>query len=224
MADEILTPAKALIQWDNLPAPWKSDLVGAAAQAVLAAIQRYGVLRTRTIYDTFVGDDTNCYDLSDQSIAEWDEDSSDVLRVDCPWTLAGGDNAELESDAWQIVYDSELGKHLLLNETTPGAADTVRIQFSAAWTEPTIPSRDLPAVAKLAAAGICRALAARRAQTGDNTINAGVSLGPSETDNWLRLARDYEKAFENEIGAKPNSEPQAAVASIQLTPIYDEDW
>lgn len=226
MANEIMTPAKALVQWDNLPETWRDGLATAAAASVLAALQRYGTLRSREVVGGFVGDDTRVYELSAVTprIVGWDEDSSEITRVDYPFTLEAGDDYQLAADQWKVVLAISGGKHLLFTDSTPLATETIRITFSAPWTEALVPLRDRPAVTKLAAAGICRALAARRAQTGESTLGASISLGPSETDNWLRLARDYEKAFAEEMGAGADTKLVAAVDSVQLSPVYDEDW
>jgi hypothetical protein len=202
MANEVSTPAQLYIQAANLPTNWLPS--GNITEAVAAAMARYDQDSPRVKYDEISGDGGQDYDLSAVA-GSWDEDSSQVLGVDYPWSL-GTDN-ELDWDDWEVWEDPTNGATLYFQNHTPAATESFRLQYTIAWTEGTVPSKHLRAVAKLAASEMARMIAARRAQTSESTINADIVTGQSETQQWLTLAKALLADYETEVlGASEEGE------------------
>lgn len=221
MANEILAPAKRLVYWDNLPAGWTDDNM--AADAVAAALARFGQDVTRTVVSSITGDGTNrSWDLSGETLDGWDERDSELLDVAWPWSAT--DENWLDGEAWTVVDSPTTGKALVM-DSTPAQDDVVAIRFTALWEEGTVPAKWRPCVAKLAAAHMARAFAGRRAATGDSSISAAVSVGPNEVQTWLQLARDLEKAYASEVtssGGDGSGGVDAGLVIGQTEPWYDD--
>lgn len=217
MADEILNPAKRLVYWDNLPADWRDDNM--AADAVQSALARFEQDVGHVQIGSTTGDgSTRTWDLSDLSLDDWVEGDSAVLAVAFPWSAT--DENWIEDEDWSVIEDPTNGATLVC-DSTPDNAVTVAIKYTSAWGEDDVPVKWQPGVAKLAAAHMARAFAGRRAATGDQSINAAVSVGPSESRTWLDLARDLEKAYRAEVTSGVGDDgKEAALVIGQIEPWY----
>ena len=216
---EILSPAKRLLYWSNLPGDWQDNDL--AQDAIVAALARYNADRPRIDVASIDGDgSTTSWDLSGETnFTSWNESFSDVLRVAYPWTVA--DESWLDNEAWSVVVHPTTGKTLLLTGT-PDSGALIVVEFTTLWTEVEVPANHRSAVAKLAAAHIARAFASRRAATGSGSLNAAVTLGVSESDRWGRMATSLEKAYTLEI-AGDETAVEAGMAVVQLEPWYGPD-
>lgn len=197
MADEIKDAAKHWVTWENLPAAWQDDTQ--LEQAVIAALLRYDRDAPRSLLGSFVGDGTATYDLSAQSMTGWSEDSSVVAEVEYPYTLGSRGNV-LDWDEWVVQDDPTTGQTLLLIDRTPSASETIKVKFSAPHVETSVPTRHISSVAKLAASGVARMFAARRAQGAESSLQADRTGGTTESEQWTKIADKLKSLYMEELG------------------------
>ena len=233
MADEILTPAKEFISADNLLEGSLTD--PQFATAVSAALARFSRDFPQVIHEGVAGDGNNYLDLSGALSAAWDEDGSDVVAVDYPYTL--GQENEMSFEDWRVVEDPTTGMTILFAESTPEADQTIKISFSSPWTEAAVPTRLINTVAKLAASNMARMLASRTAQLNESLIQADTARNQSQTRNWRDLAKDLESQYQEELGLdEDGKDPPVSAASAEISmdpgtshglgkqhPYYDDD-
>lgn len=201
MADEILTPAKIYAQTGNLPTG--VYVAGDMTEAVNAALRRLGKDHPRPLYGKITGDGTSVYDLSAANMTGWDEDESVVQEISYPYTVA--DENILATTEWYLVDDPDNGLSLVLASASPAATETIRVKFTGAWTEATVPSGWISAVAKLAAANYLVILAARYAQKGESTMTADTFNGQAASDAFIRLANKLESEYRDTVGIPESS-------------------
>lgn len=196
MASEILTPMKLYLQSGN-GLESLSGMTDGLTQAVASALRRYGQDVPRIAQAVMTGDGESIYDLSAQ-VATWEEGASSIVRVDYPWVV--GEDTQLRFDEWEVIDNPGIGESLHLIHHDPASTEYIRIRFSVAWTEATVPAKHIDAVAKLAAAGACRMMAARTLQAGESTYSVDRFHAPTASQNWLTLAKMYEGQYEEAIG------------------------
>lgn len=214
MANEILTPAQHYITFSNLP----TDFIIAAqmTSAVSAALTRFDDDHARVINGAITGDGTNAYDLS-TDLASWDEDSSSVTGVEYPYTL--GEDNELKLTDWSIEDDPTTGMTLCFPSHTPAATETIKVTFVAPWTEATVPSKYIQAVAKLAASNMALMIASRMAQSNESTIGADTFRHNSAARDWRDIAKDLEIQYKELLGLIAGiaaSSPKPASVDMQI--------
>lgn len=209
MANEILTPAGYYVQASNLPTGWLSP--DSQSRAVADALLRFGRDFPRRVVGEFAGNATELYDLSTLSLTGWTEGISTVSLVEYP--LTDGIDKRLDASAWDVYDDLTLGSVLRFAEYEPASTETIRIIYSVAWTESTVPANRIGPVAKLAAANMARMVAARFAQEGESTVTADVFNRSSASDRMLALARHLESQYEEEMGLSAGEEGQGAGAA-----------
>ncbi len=216
MADEIKEPAEIFAQTANLPAGVYDE--AHMVVCINAALRRYDKDEPNYVYGSFAGDGTSLYDLSAQSLPSWDEQESDVMGVDYPYTPQA--IFPLGFEDYNIIDDPTDGLTLVFVTAVPAATENIRLRYSIEWTEALVPSQHISAIAKLAAANYLRMMAARFSQRGESTIAADVFSGQSAGDSFLRVARDYEDQYSSTIGVSVDgSSDIGEKASVHVTQV-----
>lgn len=214
MASEIFTPAERYAQTGNLPTAVydANDLL----EAVNAALLRYGQDLPQDLVGSFSGDGGSEYDLSELSLTSWDEDSSSLVEVAAPWSVS--DQNVLGFDDWIEVEDPTNGRVLYLTALEVEATDTIRVRYTAPWTQAAVPTKHVSAVAMLAAAFYLRMMAARFAQSGESTIGADVFNRNTASQSFRNLARDYLEQYGEIVNIETGADagPQAAIGFAQI--------
>lgn len=223
MANEILTPATRYAQTTNLPTGWyvAEDM----AEAVLAALLRFHDDLPRIVTAGFSGTGASSYDLSTAlGVGSWDEDSSSVSDVAYPFTAA--DENSLDLSKYRVVEVPSTGKTLVFLDDAPTASETVRVRYSAPWTEATVPAKFRSAVAMLAAANYLRMIAARFAQQSEGTLSGDVFNRAGASTSMLKIADTYDSKYREVVvggggstgagAAAADAGPGAAVAWTQM--------
>lgn len=230
MADEIKTPALVYIQADNLPEGFLD--AEAQAQAVNDALRRYSGDCPRILVESIAGADTSVYDLS-EALAAWDPNASRVAHVEYPWSRTSEN--ELDLDEWEVEEDPTAGKFLRLIGYSAATGCSIRVKYTALWTEATIPAHHLSPVAQLAAAGMARILAARFAQGNESTIQVDTFHPVNRSSQYVKLAQDLEKQYVAGVGpggaGTGTVKPLAAACAVmpldsgeKLIDYENEDW
>jgi len=178
---------------------------GDYAAAVTEALNRYSKNRPRLVCADLAG--AGSHDLA--LPVGWVEGLSSIQSVEYPTGVVP--EALLDSDMW-TMYRTPTATKLRLLTYTPEATETVRILYSAAHTEGTVPAADLEAVANLAAATCLRQLAAAFGQTSDPTIGADVVNYRSKADEFRRLADSLEEQYGDHLGIGKSTPVSAAMA------------
>ncbi|SRR5579884_47510 len=106
----------------------------------------------------------------------------------------------LDSD-WQY-YQTPTGMKLLLLATSPANNELVRVTWTARHADDgsSVPNQDFEAVCDFASSLCAEALAARYAQTRDNTINADVVNYRTKSQEYLTMAKALRQRYFNALG------------------------
>lgn len=115
-----------------------------------------------------------------------------------------------------VEYHDAAGDALALYPPLPVGA-LVRLTYTSDYvldaTTDETPSLYIEAVAHYAAASLCRVLAGLYANTSDSTISADAVSYQSKSDQWRRLAKDYEARYYAAVGVDPDAEAGAPPAA-----------
>lgn len=216
MANEILTPAMQFISGANLPTGFIDS--SHQATAVAAALERLNGGRPRILWNTLTGAGASTFDLS--TLTGYTDRVSVVQAVFYPWVLGNEDDSEIDLDYWSVIQDPTTGDTLYLRQRTPASPEKVLVQYTTTWTEATVPVLLVYKVAKLAAANLCRMIAAKMAQSNDSTISVDTFGRNTAASDWLRMAKDFESEYERAMGASADDgvPPVSATMQIEVRP------
>lgn len=218
MADEINAPAFQFISGGNLPtgSTEAEKFLPAANRttAVADALSRMDRDRPRAVTYVFNGAGSGAFDLS--GATSYVDAESSVLAVHYPWVM--GEDRLLDFDDWDVLQNGVALDTLYLYDREPAAGEQVLVEFTAPWTEATVPASLKYKVAKLAAANMCRMIAARMAQSNDNSINVDTFGRNTAAGDWLRMAKDFEAQYSEALGLSKTSEVKAACVEFQALP------
>lgn len=221
MADEILTPAVAMISGGNFPTAGTGFLpTGSRTIAVADALARFSKDKPNVAFGAVAGNGTELIDLS-TAFATWVEAFSVVTAVDSPWII--GEDNQLDFEDWLVVDHPTTGKTLWLKDRAPPATETVRVAYTVLWTEATVPEIYLYSVARLAAAGMARMVAARMAQSNESTISVDTFRTGTAAGDWLRIAKDLEAQYAAEVGVGSPADKDAGPAAACIVMSFDAD-
>lgn len=220
MANEILTPALQFISGVNLPTTGDGFLPTVNQQtAVAAALERLDGGRPRVVWSAITAPGaTATFDLS--ALTGWVDTISEVRAVYWPWVLGNEDDSVLPREQWAIIQDPTNLDTLMLRECTPASGEKILVEYTILWTEATVPSTLKYKVAKLAAANMCRMIAARMAQQNESTIQVDTFRGNTASGDWLRMAKEFEAEYERAMGgaADDGLRPVSLTGSIDVRP------
>ena len=175
-----------------------AEIVKAVEEAIAG---RYSKDRPRKLVVDLTGDGATI-EWSLSGVAGWQEGFSHVLQIEYPQ----GERSPiyLEADDW-LLYDAPTGRSLRFAFAL-ATGKKARVQFTAPHSTDasTVPDADFYAVGALAASLAARRLAAIYAQTGDSSIAADTVNYRTKSQEYLGLARQLEKQYENLLGTDPD--------------------
>ncbi len=145
--------------------------------------------------------------------SDWVADFSGIVsRVEYP---AGEYQSPvyIDDNSW-VIYKTASGSKFRFTTFIPSNSSTIRYTYSLPHSTTTISEQDKDAVASLAAALCCRALAAYFSQTQDSTIDADAIDYARKTDDYVALATILESRYNNHLGK--GTEAQTATGAIAI--------
>ena len=168
---------------------------------------RYSKDRPQMLIVDLTGDGATL-DWSLASVTGWQEGFSRVVQIEYPQ----GERSPiyLESADW-LLYDSPTGRSLRFAFAL-SSGKKARVKFTAphAADAATVPDADFYAVGAQAASLAARRLAAIYSQTGDSSIAADTVNYRTKAQEYLALARQLEKDYENLLGTDPDRSSPAS--------------
>ncbi len=202
----------ALLQDDaSILSPEEKDLL------LQQAVMIYSRYRPREAVADLVG--TGAYEYS--TPAEWIEEFSSVRGVEYPL----GEQTPITLPIEDVrLYRTPTGLKIRFTRTTIAVGKTARMTHTAAHTvtdtTSTIPVTEEDAVATLAAALGCEALAAYYAQTSDPTISADAVNYRTKSGEYAARAKRLSAIFRESLGLKDDETPAPASASMNWESRY----
>ncbi|MEK6711814.1 MAG: hypothetical protein AABZ64_14675, partial [Nitrospinota bacterium] len=194
----LIADVKALLAADGLPQEFGLEEAD-CAPLVDAALARYSQDRPRRAHKDYAGDGA-AYDFA--LPADWDRALSIIEEVEYP--QGEREPIYLQRRDWTLYAPGTSQEKLRLLRDTPQSGKTVRLFYTlphaADGSSTTVPPNDLKAVAWLAAAGGCGALARRFAQASAPTLGADAMDHQSKAAEYTKLGRELERAYEDHIG------------------------
>jgi hypothetical protein len=183
-----------------------------AAVEVVKAIEeaiagRYSKDRPRKQVTDLTGDGAT-YEWSLAGVSGWQEGFSRVIEIEYP----EGERSPvyLEGGEW-LLYAAPAGRFLrFAMALSTGKKARVRFTAAHAVDASTVPDADFYAVGALAASLAARRLAALHAQTGDSSIAADTVNYRTKSQEYMALARQLEKQYENLLGTDPERSAPAS--------------
>lgn len=167
------------------------------------ALREYSSDRPR-IAVTALSGDGSAYDFV--LPRHWVAGFSTISSLEYP---AGEQSARLLAPEEYTVTESALGtgltRRLHFPQITPDSGtDNLIVRYTTRHSHTdeldTVPADDLDAVSLLAAAYGAKFLAAKAAANQDSTLNADMVSRQTETDRWLKLAKEYRAAYARHLG------------------------
>lgn len=163
------------------------------ANGIAAAIKRYSKARPVEL----------CLDLPGTGSADvalpgdWQPSFSTIISVEYP--LGGVPESLLTLGDYRL-YRSPAGQVLRLVDLAPPLSAAVRVTYTIAHDDSTIPDSDIDTVANLASAYCLLRLAAVYGNATDSTIQADTVSRQSKIDEYRRLADKFEGLFNQALG------------------------
>jgi hypothetical protein len=199
----IIADVKALLAAGTLPQEF--GLVEADYPSlVAAALARYSKDRPRRAHKDYAGDGA-AYDFA--LPADWDQALSAVEAVEYP--QGEREPAYLDRRDWVIYAPGTSQEKLRLLRHTPASGKSARLFYTlpheADDDSATVPANDLKAVAWLAAAEGCHALAHRFAQASAPTLSAGAVDYQSRAAEYTKLGKELERRYQAHVGQAPGA-------------------
>ena len=181
-----------------------AEIVKAVEEAIAG---RYSKDRPQKPVADLTGDGAT-YEWSLAGITVWQEGFSRVVEIEYPQ----GERSPiyLEGGEW-LLYATPTGRFLRFAFAL-SAGKKARVRFTAAHATDasSVPEADFYAVGALAASLAARRLAALYAQTGDSSIAADTVNYRTKSQEYLALARQLEKQYENLLGTDPERSSPAS--------------
>lgn len=163
------------------------------ANGISAAIKRYSKARPVELCDDLPG--TGSPDIA--LPGNWQPSFSTIISIEYP-------NGEVPESLLSLgeyrLYRSPAGQVIRLVDRVPTLTDTVRVTYTMAHDEGTIPDSDLDTVANLATAYCLLRLASVYGNSTDSTIQADSVQRQSKIDEYRRLADKFEGLFNQALG------------------------
>ena len=168
---------------------------------------RYSKDRPQKLVFDLTGDGAT-FEWSLAGILGWQEGFSRVVEIEYPQGerspiyLASGEwllYAALTGRFLRFAFALSVGKKARVRFTAPHGADAS-----------SVPEADFYAVGALAASLAARRLAALYAQSGDSSIAADTVNYRTKSQEYLALARQLEKEYENLLGTDPERSSPAS--------------
>ena len=212
-------------QVDYMIAADEDEMVEPARDKLIkAAVAQYSRDRPDEYVEDVTGDAGKYYDLASE-LSYWDEGFSRILAIEYPAATIASDETPqyLDPEDWDDDYWYDGDRYLWLPNHAPAATEAMRIRYTRpyAWSgDPLatdVPGSDFYAVCQLAAAFICRSLAAKYSRTSDSTIAADSVNHPTRATEFARQARDFERSYREHIGLMSDErETEAAGEFVDL--------
>ncbi|MEX0755698.1 MAG: hypothetical protein WD556_11375 [Actinomycetota bacterium] len=181
-------------------------------ECISAAVRRFSADRPRVGHADFVGDGI-AYDLEIASITSWSFGYSTVEQIEYP--LGQREPLYLDSQEWILYPTTSRPTHIRLLTTVPTSGQTTRVFHTVPWPVPdATPANDLigdidfEPVARLAAAAGARTMTGRASSNKHPSIPAAEAMDwENEHERWRKLAEDYERDYEEHVGAEDGPPP-----------------
>lgn len=188
---------------------------------LLQAFQRYSKDRPRELVTDLNGNATSLLDMPVSGSDTFEDGFSTIEQIEHP--IGSVPPTLLLEEEWQL-YRTPTALKIMILSTTPAAADTLRVTWTArhASDGSTVPDPDFEAVCDYAAALCYDALAAIYAQTGDPTIAADSVNYRTKTQDYQALAKAARTRYFTHIGIDPSDTgaqtgPAIATGSVHET-------
>ena len=195
------------------------------------AIDRYSHDQPDEITADITGDGGRYYAIS--LLTSWQDEYSEIRSIEYPAaTIANDETAVyLDSDDYDADYYDGAARYIYFPNHSIGASEAFRVRYTAPYTETAdtwnTPAGDFFAIADLAAALCCQAIATKYSRTNDTTINADAADHDGRAgrfaDRYTELMASYEKHMG--IGAEDDKpRPMAAFITIDIPPAQSKKY
>lgn len=164
------------------------------AAAVAEALNRYSSVRPWLLVRDQVAPGGHDIDLP----LDWYPGFSEVLSIEHP--IGSVPEKLLPRGSWRM-YATPDGELIRLTSSIP-QGNSLRITFTVLHSEDSVPAGDQETVANLAASICCLQLAAIYGSAMDSTLQADTVDHQSKTDQYRRLAKEYEGRYKAALGLK----------------------
>ena len=180
------------------------------ANGISAAIKRYSKARPVELCTDLPGSGSTDLALP----GDWQPAFSTIISVEYP--LGEVPECLLTLGNYRL-YRTPAGQVLRLVDLFPALTESVRVVYTLAHDDSTIPDSDLDTVANLASAYCLLRLAAVYGNATDSTIQADSVQRQSKIDEYRRLADKFEGLFSQALGlsATDTTVPAMTVAPPQ---------
>lgn len=183
--------------------------------ALLGARSEYEQMRPRVVSEEITGADVFDYALP----ASWADGFSVILSLLYPYSSTERLPAALDPEQY-TVFRLAAGLKLRFLEATPATGEKALLVYTAPHTltsgTVTIPTADDEALADLAAAYACEALAGRYQQTTEPSLAADSVERRSISDGYRSQAGRWRKAYEAKMQEGPARRAAVAMAAIPV--------
>lgn len=131
----------------------------------------------------------------------------------------------LEADQWDILRIAAGAYRFRLYQSTPGAAETVRVLYTGLYTlddggGTTVPDHLWPALCLLGAAGCCMTLATQKAGSVDATLIADSQNYRDGQMRFRQQADGFMKQYGALIGGTDGTPPAYGTVDMDLGPVW----
>ena len=155
--------------------------------------------------------------LSVLKLTAWVEGLSSILEIVYPWSATTPTPTVLDSSEYVVIRLST-GVYLRFLSATPTAAEKFHVLYTGAHvlTEATssVPAGDMEALADLATAYACDALAGFYSQSTDGSIQADTVAHLTKAQEYRAQAKRWRDAYLAKIGGDSADGPAAGVAAV----------
>lgn len=192
---------------------------GGVDKCITAALAEHQAKRPRQRAKLVTGNGGFDYPISD--LTGFVDGFSIVTQVIYPWSAATPEPTVLERESYALVRLDADALKLRFFTVKPTASE----QFLASYTAPhtltdaacSLPSSEDEALADLAAAHCCEAIAGYYSQSTDNLISADVVQRVSKADSYRASAKRWREAYASKMQADRAVGPASYVTDALTT-------
>jgi hypothetical protein len=222
-AEQLLANTAALTYDDtgavtpNGVQPGFDTSMGDVDKAIQNAVEEYSKRRPREQAAKVAGNAGFDYAVPGSSFPGFVDGFSQITAIAYPYVAANAQLSKLEDDEYGIVR-LDTGLFLRFWTARPAASEFFLALYETLHTvtvsASSVPASDDEALADLAAAYACEALAAFYSQSTDNTWAADSVAHITKAGEYSRRASDFRKTFQEKLDAGDDPGPSSAITEI----------
>jgi hypothetical protein len=188
-------------------------------KAIMGAVAHYQQARPRRLAQLVDGAGVFDYQLDGTTpkLASWVDGISAILEVIYPWDAAAARPPVLDISRYCVLRLST-GLFLRFLDVTPTAAQKFHVLYSSAHVviegSSSVPAADEEALADLATAYACDALAGFYSQSTDGSLSADTVAHLTKAQEYRAQAKRWREAYAAKLGGDAADAPASGASAV----------